>query len=656
MDHPVSGHRAEHILVCLSPAPSNGNIIRTAAKMSAAFGGALTALYVQPGREPPLSERDKLRLQEHIRLAESLGAVVATVHGEDVAYQIAEFARLSRVTKVVMGRSGSRRRFFPPEKPLTERLIELTPHVELYIIPDTQGENRIRRRSPHRRERLPALQQLAVTAGMLLGATLVGWLFSELGFTQANIVTVYILGVLLTALFTKSYLCSAFSSLASVLLFNFFLTEPRLTFRAYDSGYPVTFVIMLTASLITGTLANRLADNARQSAEAAARTKVLLETNQLLQAADGDDEILAVTAGQLLKLLGRALVVYPVEGETLGPPRSYVPVDSPAGAAFAGESAVAHWVLDHKKRAGASTRQYPRALGLYLAVRGGGAVFGVVGIHMGDRPLEPSEHSIVLSILGESALAMESRRNAREKEAAAVLAKNEQLRANLLRAISHDLRTPLTSISGNAENLLANDGFLEPETRKAVLSDIYSDSVWLIRLVENLLSITRIGEGRTQLNLSAQLVEEVITESLRHVRPKASSHRIVVRVEDELLLARMDARLISQVLVNLVDNAMKYTPAGSCITLSAQREGDMVAICVADDGPGIPEESKPRVFDMFYTNHAKVSDCRRSLGLGLALCKSIVNAHGGEITLRDNLPRGSVFTFTIPASEVTINE
>ncbi len=647
--------RTEHILVCLSPAPSNANIIRTAARMSAAFGGALTALYVQIPGAAPLTPRDGHRLQEHIRLAEKLGAVITTVNGEDVAYQIAEFARLSRVTKVVLGRSGGRRRLFPPEKPLTERLIELAPQVELYIIPDTQGENRAYARKPRRRERIPSPEQWAVSGAILLGATALGGLFSRWGFTQANIVTVYILGALLTALFTKSYLCSALSSLASVLLFNFFLTEPRLSFRAYDSGYPVTFAIMLTASLITGTLANRLTDNARQSAEAAARTKVLLETNQLLQAADGDGQILDITAGQLLKLLDRALVVYPVEGEKLGPPRPYLPAGSPPGAAFPGESAVAHWVFDHKKRAGATTDQYPRALGLYLAVRSGGAVYGVVGIHIGTRPLEPFENSVMLSILGESALAMESRRNAREKEAAAVLAENERLRANLLRAISHDLRTPLTSISGNAENLLANDGFLGADTRRAVLTDIYDDSIWLIQLVENLLAITRIGEGRTQLNLSAQLVDEVITESLRHVGRKGQSHVIRARVEDELLLARMDARLISQVLFNLVDNAIKYTPAGSAITVSAEKTGDMVAIRVADDGPGIPDSAKARVFEMFFTNNAKVTDCRRSLGLGLALCRSIVNAHGGEITLTDNDPHGCVFTFTIPASEVTIN-
>ena len=253
-------------------------------------------------------------------------------------------------------------------------------------------------------------------------------------------------------------------------------------------------------------------------------------------------------------------------------------------------------------------------------------------------------------------MALESERNAREKEASAILAEQEKLRANLLRTISHDLRTPLTSISGNADNLLANDEAFDAETRRQIYTDIREDSEWLISLVENLLSVSRMGDGKSDIRMSAELVSDVIDEAVRRTEKNASEHKLTVKESDGILLARMDARLIVQVLINLIDNAIKYTPSGSEIEISAVEKDNEIAITVADNGHGIADEIKTRVFDMFYTGAEKIADSRRSLGLGLALCKSIVNAHGGEITVTDNNPHGAVFTFTLPKEEVEISE
>ena len=243
-----------------------------------------------------------------------------------------------------------------------------------------------------------------------------------------------------------------------------------------------------------------------------------------------------------------------------------------------------------------------------------------------------------------------------EKEKAAIFAKNEQLRANLLRAISHDLRTPLTAISGNASNLLANDQKMDGETRKQIFSDIYDDSMWLINLVENLLAITRIEGGQVNLNSSVELMEEVIAEAMRHVNRRGEEHDIRVKNEQDLILAKIDAKLIVQVIINLVDNAIKYTPKGSLIEVACRKQGKQVIVTVSDNGPGIPDDQKSHIFDMFYCGSNRVADSRRSLGLGLSLCKSIVTAHGGVISVSDNQPRGTVFTFTLPAGEVELHE
>lgn len=341
---------------------------------------------------------------------------------------------------------------------------------------------------------------------VLLAATLVSYTFYGLGVTEANIITVYIFGVLVVSVITTSRFCGVIASMVSVLVFNFFFTVPRFTFRFYDSAYVVTFAIMFMIAFMTGTLAVRL------------------------------------------------------------------------------------------------------------------------------------------------------KKSAREKEEVAMLARNEQLRANLLRMISHDLRTPLTSISGNASNLISNYQKLDDGARERIFTDIYDDSMWLINLVENLLAVTRLEGGQVSIHQSVELMDEVAAEALRHISRKNKEHRIRFTSGQELILVKADARLIVQVLINLVDNAIKYTQAGSCIEIHAEKKDRWVAVSVADNGPGIPDEQKPHVFDMFYSGANKIVDSRRSLGLGLSLCKSIVTAHGGTITVSDNKPMGSVFTFTLPAGEVELHE
>lgn len=343
-------------------------------------------------------------------------------------------------------------------------------------------------------------------AGILIAATLVGLLFSGLKIPEANIIAVYILGVLIISIITSSWMYSFLASVISVLAFNFLFTIPRFTLRAYDPSYPVTFGIMFLVALITGSLASRMKEYARESAQAAMQIE------------------------------------------------------------------------------------------------------------------------------------------------------KEQLRADLLRSISHDLRTPLTSISGNASNLLSNENEFSQETRMQIYGDIYDDSMWLIKLVENLLSVTRIEDGRMDLRMSAELMDEVIAEAMRHTDRNRDGRKIEVSSDEEFILGKMDARLIVQAVINLVDNAVKYTPEGAQIRIHTGKKDGMVVVSVSDTGPGIPDEQKSKVFDMFYTGTNRAADGRRSLGLGLGLCRSIIRAHGGEIWVSDNKPQGAVFTFTLPAEEVTLHE
>ena len=651
-------HTDEHILVCLSSSPSNAKIIRTAARMARAFRGSFTALFVETPATAEMSDDDKKWLRENMRLAQQLGAHIETSYGEDVPYQIAEFARLSGVSKIVIGRSTAARKSIFSKPTLTERLISDAPNLDIHVIPDASVGNTYQKRA-NKTLRITAMpvRDVAKSILVLLSATLIGYAFYTLGFSEANIVSVYIFGVLVISVITTNRFCGVAASIVSVLVFNFFFTVPRFTFHFNDPNYLVTFPIMFMVALLTGSLATRLKDNAKQSARAAYRTKILFETNQLLQKEFDEQSVVKATAGQLLKLLKKDIVIYLSDGKKLADPIIFRTPDSDQCELVSeNEEAVAAWVLRNNKHAGATTDTLSSANCLYLAIRVNQQVYGVVGIAMNRIPLDSFENSVLLSILGECALALENIKNAREKEEAAILAKNEQLRANLLRAISHDLRTPLTSISGNANNLLANYQKMDDATRKRTFTDIYDDSMWLINLVENLLAVTRIEGGQVHLTQSVELMDEVITEALRHINRKSKEHTIRVSSSEELILARIDAKLIVQVIINLVDNAVKYTPAGSVIEIHTEKDAHWVIVSVSDNGPGIPDEQKSHVFDMFYSGANKIADSRRSLGLGLSLCKTIVTAHGGTISVADNHPRGTVFLFTIPAGEVELHE
>ena len=549
----------EHILICLSASPSNAKVIRTAARMAKAFHGAFTALFVETPDFAAMSEADRTRISANVRLAEELGARITTTYGDDPAVQIAEYARISGISKIVLGRSP-RRSGVHHTKNLVDRLNELAPDLDIYIIPDQRGNQT----PPHAlsrkntQEHLSALDILK-TLGVLTLCTLGGYFFSFLGISDTNIIMLYLLGVLVISMVTTGRSYSLLSSVLSVLIFNFFFTAPYFTLRS-DPSYIATFGIMFLVALLSSSLTTRIKTRAKMNADKAYRTAILLETSHKLQTAEGAESILTIAAQQLGHLLERDLVVYQADGQGGLLPAMCFP--------FAEE------------------------------------------------------------------------------------ADQEALRANLLRAISHDLRTPLTSISGNANILMENADQLEPEKRQSLFTAIYDDAMWLINLVENLLSITKIEDNRIHMNIEPELLEDIFAEALSHLDRNACRHHIETKLPDDMLMADMDARLVVQVVINIVNNAVKYTPEGSRITLSVKRDGQMVAVEVADDGPGIPDEAKERLFDMFYTAGNERGDGRRGLGLGLALCKSIVTAHGGTIAAIDNHPQGTVFRFTLRASEV----
>ena len=440
-----------------------------------------------------------------------------------------------------------------------------------------------------------------------------------------------------------------------MLVFNFFFTEPYYSLRS-SPDYFATFAVMFTAALLSSSLTSRIKAQSIQTANKAYQTEVLLSTSQLLQKADDKRAILEVVQQQLCRLLEHSVLCYDpdLDAPTL------CPIEQDGG--FGGidleaERKVAQWVRQNAKHAGRTTRVFPEAKCLYMAVRSERTVWAVIGIRADNAPpIDEYRKNLMISILDECALAVEKDHMTREKQRMEESARQEALRANLLRSISHDLRTPLTSISGNAALLMENLGQLDEENRQQLYASIYDDAIWLNGLVENLLTITRTENGAMKLNLQTELVADAMEEALRHIDRNAALRHIATDLPEEMLMARMDAALIVQVLINLVNNAVKYTPEGARIVIGAQRSGEDALIWVADDGPGIPVGDEDKVFDMFYTGAKNTPDSRRGIGLGLALCKSIVQAHGGQIGVEHIEPHGARFRFTLPIAEVKKDE
>ena len=642
-------YTGEHILICLSSSPSNARVIRTAARLSDAFHGRFTALFVEVPGTRELNGESLARLRGNLRLAEQLGARIATVYGEDVAAQIAEYARASGVSKIVIGRSNNRRGILP-RPTLVEQLTALAPNVDVYIIPDNLPPYRRHRRAPP--ERLTPADTFK-TLGLLGLSTAVALGFAAIGLSEANVITVFILGVLFVSVCTGSRIYGAAASFFSVLLFNFFFTVPRFTLQFNDPGYAVTFAIMFAASFITSTLTVRAQRQARQSSLKAYRTEVLLETSQKLQQSETQDDIIRQMARQMQRLLGRTICLYLADGKTLGRPTVFPAPDAGTDTApyiTPGEQAVAEWVFRNNKHAGATTNTLPDSKWLFLSVRGTRGVMGIVGVPIAGYVVPDAfEKNLMVALLGECGLSQERIRLEEERNQIALQTQRESLQANLLRAVSHDLRTPLTNINGSVGILMGKDQTLKPEVREQLYTAIDDDTNWLINMTENLLAATQLETDRTKLKTAPELLEDLFQSAVRQLDRRARDHHISVDLEDQTLMASMNAGMIQRVIINMMNNAIQYTPKDSHIILSGTRRKDWVEISVSDDGPGIPDEAKKHLFDLFYTAEQGKPDSKRGLGLGLHLCQSIVNAHGGTITVSDHAPSGTTFRFTLPA-------
>ncbi len=644
----------ETLLVCLSSSEQNAHVVRSASRIAEAFRCRWIALYVETPQRSRIGEPERRRLQQNMDLSERLGARVVTVRGEDIAEQIVLYARARNVSRIVIGKYHRnvvyQRRLFSVD--IADKIIAASPYIDVFVIPE-------QRTQPKRRHfALPApnlsftLRDLAIVLLIITLVTAVGLLFRQEGFTESNIIILYLMGVLAVAALTGGYLPGILSSAVAVLTFNFFFTQPYFSFQAHGHYYPLTFTVMFGAALLTSTLTARIRRQAMMLAAREHADDLLLQTSRVLMRAHDRATLAQEICTHLMRLLDRPVLCYIPEPGAMQLPE-------PVSAGRDGESAealftieeraVADWVLRNNKEAGCGTNTLPGASGYYFPVFGQKKPLAILGIScVGGRPLPAEHRRMLVTVAGQIALAVERELLNAASQQAQKDVEREQLRSNLLRAVSHDLRTPLTGISGAALTALENDDRLDSATRKLLLRSICDDADWLIQIVENLLSVTRIDEGRLVLNIREEVLEEIVSEVVEHIEKHLHDHKLETILRQPTALVPMDGRLVEQVLMNLIDNAIKYTPRGTTIRIESWCEQNQAFFEVRDDGPGIEEYDLSHVFDRFFTKGESRADARRGIGLGLSIAKSIISAHGGEIHAYNAHPHGAVFRFTLP--------
>lgn len=640
-------------LVCIGPSPSSAKCIRWGARAAEAFHAPWSVVYVEGYESEELTREQQKNIRANMDLAEKLGAEVVTLTGHDVAATVAEYARLSGITNIVVGKSRNKktlRSLF--ETDFEDRLIGLLPSIEAHIIPgSTSGRGFKQPRRKRKSHPLSlSVKDTAASLGLLAAATFISHILGKLGIGEQNIIMVYILSVLVISRVTEGHIYGIVSSLASVLAFSFFFTEPYLTFGTIQSGYPLTFAIMLVVALITSTLTIRIKTQARFAVERERRTEVLYEINKKLLATRGLNNIVTLTSDYIIALFNRSVVFFTTDPEKGGDGIvTKAPLDVDASVLNStDEKAVAHWVFLNQKHAGQGTDTLMGARGFYMPVVSSGKVLAVLGLSCSKGILDHNARLFLRMLGSQVAMALERQHLSDEQRGIMVDAEKEKMRSNLLRAIAHDLRTPLAGILGASSAIRENGQNLDEITRGRLNNGIQEEAQWLIRMVENLLSVTRINDGPSRVVKSPEAGEEIVAEAVSRIKKRFPQHRVLVRVPDELLEVPMDGTLISQVLINLLENAIKHTPLDSPVEVELRKKGDQALFEVTDHGKGIARADFPYLFTSNVPNGSRSADASRGMGIGLSICMTIIKAHNGSMEAENSEQGGAVFRFYLP--------
>ena len=631
---------SERLLVYLQAGADSVKLIRAAQRMANAMHAEWIVVYP----EAPLRKQDARNaelLNRNLRLSEQLGAETVKLTGEDIVREILDYAASRNVTRIVVGKGTRDRAFRFWRRSPADRLISESGDIDVYVIRSAEevvpsAEAAVRRFS--------AAAHYGWAIGFVILATGVASFFDWLGLTDANLVMTYLLAVVVSAV-RLGRGPAILSSVAGVLLFNFFFTSPRFTFVVDNPEYVYTFAVMLVITLVVSALTARIRDQISLSREKERRTELLYRVSGRLAGIPGELQLIQAAKEELVSIFSGEMAFFLARGGELR-----IASRQAAGATDWSEAyEAAKWVFEHRQMAGWGTDAIPDAQALYIPLSTPDATVGVLAWNPDDSEqlLSFERRQLLKVIATQIALALERDRLAHESQTMLAQAEAEKLRSSLLSAVSHDLRTPLTSIAGSASTLVEQD--LDEDTRKELAEGISEEAERLNQLLENILQLTRLESGSLRIEKQWQPIDEVIGSALQRQERNLRGRQVDVALPDDTAWVPVDGLLVEQVMQNLLSNSAKYSPEASPIAIAVRKTSAGVEVSVADRGIGITADECERVFDKFYRGGRAQADGARGAGLGLAISRGIILAHGGRIWAEPRVGGGAEFKFVLPA-------
>jgi two-component system sensor histidine kinase KdpD len=636
---------ADRLLVCVGPSPTTARVIRTAKRMAAALDAPWLAVSVDLTGASPNSPA-KRQIAQHFRLAERLGAETFTLAGQNVTGTLLDYARSRNVTKILIGKTNQPRWKRLIFGTVVDEVLEQSGEIDVYVI---HGEEDKRDPSPARTSRKQVDKRPYFGAALtiaLTGAVAYGLRFLGVADTEANSAMLFLAGVAWAA-YQFGRGPAILASVLAVLVFDFAFVPPYYTFAVADAQYLLTFIVMLSIGLVISTLTSRLRAQVESTRERERHTSALYELGKQLGSLYGDLFLAAAAGAKIEEMLGGEVAIYLPRPSGSSPEVAYGRESSIARHAVS--LPVAQWVMDHDQIAGAGTNTLPSAVGFFLPLMGSQKTHGAIGIRVAEtgRLLEPEMRRLIEACANQLALALERDHLAIDAANSRVQAEAEQVRSSLLSSVSHDLKTPLAAIAGASSSLLENASFDET-TRRQLLETVAEEAARLNRLLENILQMSKLDAGAATPSKQWHVLEEIVGSALRRTQRELKEHVVHVRLPADLPLVFVDGLLLEQVFVNLLENAAKYTPPGTTVTIGAAVDGKTLRVAVSDNGPGLPAGAEERIFEKFFRATPTV-DGGRGSGLGLAICRAIAKAHGGDIHATHRPGGGAEFILRLPA-------
>jgi len=630
----------ERILVCVGPNPRSIRLIRAARRMAAGLRTEWIAVHVEAPSHVKPSARDLEKLAEHMRLAESLGARTVTLSGHKASEEILNYARENNVSKIIVGKpTHPRWKDKLLGSPLDE-LVRGSGDIDVYVITGDSEEGPAKRITQRPLTKIPAKDWYWSLGSVAVSTAISGLIFPYL--EQINIVMIYLLGIVVTSINTGRLPALA-ATLLSVAAFDFFFVPPHFTFAVADTRFFITFGVMFVVAHVITRLTLRVREQAEASRKREKSTAALYALSQELARERKKDRIFDTAVKHLNEVFQSQIAVLVLdEGGTLSIAKTGVHTF----AVDQKELGVAQWVFDNRQSAGRGTDTLPGAKALYLPMIASFGTVGVIGVlpKMPERVFDPEDIHFLESFVNQTAMAMERVLLAKEAHEEHLKLEAQNVRNTFLSSVSHDLRTPLAVVAGAASTLLEKEASLDRQGRLELLQTIHEETDRLERIIRNVLNLTRLESGAITVHKEWQPLEEILGVVLNRLSHRLQERTVVLNVPADLPLLPFDTLLMEQVLSNLMENALRHTPAGTPIDVTAKRQKSGVLMEIADRGPGIPEDEKEAIFSKF----TRSTHTRMGAGIGLAICRAIIEAHGGHIWAENRPGGGAVFKFVIP--------